>query len=163
MSDAAWAALAAMVASVCSLLAAVWAKQGRDNSLLNSQKLEAHEEADSERVEGLRETLAPGAPAAEESLATPGAVLQGVDSRLLQFARRNNLKITSARDGRHNVGSKHGRGKAIDFRTRGLSEEFWQHLARDAYQHQLKLRDERVRPLGQKVWSGPHGHCETLD
>lgn len=88
-------------------------------------------------------------------------LLAGVDQRLLAFAERNNLFVTSGRDGHHNVGSKHPLGLALDFRTRGMAEEFWQHLVRDAEQHGLKLRDERQRPKHQAIWSAPHGHVEV--
>lgn len=87
----------------------------------------------------------------------------GVDHRLIEFCVRNGLFATSARDGHHNVGSKHYEGKAIDFRSRGLTEEFVAHLERDAQQSGLTLRDERQRPPGQKVWNGPHWHLETND
>lgn len=87
--------------------------------------------------------------------------LHGVDDRLLEFCRRNGLVVTAGRNGRHNVGSKHPKGEAIDFRTKGMAEEFWGHLERDARQHGLILRDERTRPPGQKMYSGPHGHVEV--
>jgi hypothetical protein len=87
--------------------------------------------------------------------------LHGVDQRLLDFAERNGLKITSGREGKHNVHSKHYLGKAIDFRSRGLKEPYVAHLRRDAVQHSLTLRDERNRPPGQQVWGGPHFHLEV--
>lgn len=89
------------------------------------------------------------------------AVLEGVHPAILLFCVRNNLYITSARDGQHNEGSKHPHGEAADFRTIGMSEEFFQHLVRDAKQHGLRVRDERKRPENQKVWTGGHGHVET--
>jgi hypothetical protein len=90
----------------------------------------------------------------------PG-VRTGVDKPLLDFADRNGLYITSGKSGKHNIGSKHYTGHAIDFRTIGMTEAFFQHLVRDAKQSGLILRDERKRPPGQKVWAGPHGHLET--
>lgn len=86
--------------------------------------------------------------------------LHGVDERLLEFCRRNGLVITSGRDGSHNQQSKHYRGEAIDFRSRGLEEEFVAHLERDAKEHGLILRDERVRPENQPIWHGGHFHLE---
>jgi len=166
MSDAGWAALASMVTAICSLLAAIYARQAKEQSRENKAAIDEHEDASAERGRILRASLAPGGegpPAPEGAPGAPGAVLDGVDGRLLSFAHRNGLHITSGREGRHNIGSKHYSGKAIDFRTRGLSEEFWQHLERDALEHGLKLRDERLRPHGQKVWGGPHAHLETLD
>jgi hypothetical protein len=91
----------------------------------------------------------------------------GVDGRLLAFADRNGLVITSGRGGHHNVGSKHYRGEAIDVSVRHdrrgvpLSAERIGHLARDCGQHGLRLRDERTRPPGQAVWGGPHLHVEV--
>jgi hypothetical protein len=90
------------------------------------------------------------------------AVLEGVRPQILEFCVRNGLYVTSARDGHHNEESKHPLGEAADFRTIGMSEEFFQHLVRDALEHRLRVRDERKRPKNQKVWSGPHGHVETL-
>jgi hypothetical protein len=87
--------------------------------------------------------------------------LHGVDQRLLDFADRNGLHITSGRGGLHNLHSKHYLGEAIDVRSRGLTEAFVEHLERDARQHGLTLRDERNRPLGQKIWGGPHLHLEV--
>jgi hypothetical protein len=87
--------------------------------------------------------------------------LAGVDRRLLAYAKRNGLVVTAGTNGKHNPGSKHPQGKAIDFRTKEMSEEVWGHLERDAEQHGLILRDERIRPPGQQVWSAPHGHCEV--
>lgn len=90
-----------------------------------------------------------------------GPDLHGVDQRLLDFAARNGLTITSGRDGHHNTGSLHYRGLALDFRSRGLKSAFIAHLGRDADQHGLTLRDERKRPPGQLVWGGPHLHLEV--
>lgn len=87
--------------------------------------------------------------------------LKGVDQRLIDFVHRNGLVVTSARGGKHNVGSKHPLGEAVDVRSRGLTEEFIGHLIRDADAHGLRLRDERVRPPHQAVWGGPHLHVET--
>jgi hypothetical protein len=84
-----------------------------------------------------------------------------VDPRLLAWCDRNGLKITSGRGGVHNKGSKHGRGLAVDVRSRGLTDAFVEHLKRDAEQHGLLVRDERVRPKGQKIWNGEHLHCEV--
>jgi hypothetical protein len=93
--------------------------------------------------------------------------LKGVDPRLIAFTTRNGLKVTSARGGKHNVGSKHYIGEALDFSVRVLSNGkkfppgYWEHLERDAEQHNLVLLDERTRPPGQVVWGGAHGHIQT--
>jgi hypothetical protein len=100
-------------------------------------------------------------PATGVHVSSSRVKLAGVDHRLLDYARRNGLVVTAGTNGKHNVGSKHYQGHAIDFRSRGLEEEFVGHLERDAKQHGLILRDERTRPPGQKVWSGGHFHCEV--
>jgi len=91
-----------------------------------------------------------------------GDVRAGVDPRLLAFADAHRLVITCGRGGKHNLGSKHPKGEAFDFRTRGMTEEFFRELEVDARAKGLLIRDERKRPLHQKVWSGPHGHCEVV-
>ncbi len=61
MTDAGWAALASIVASICSLLAVLFAKQARDQSQANAQRIDentervaSHEEASAERARSLR-------------------------------------------------------------------------------------------------------------
>lgn len=92
-----------------------------------------------------------------------GITLVGVDPRLIAYAKRNGLHITSTLGGKHNKNSKHPLGKAIDFRSRGLTDEFVEHLKRDAHDSDLILRDERVKPPKQKIWSAPHFHLECKD
>jgi hypothetical protein len=70
-------------------------------------------------------------------------------------AKKENLRITSSTGGRHNTGSKHYLGQAIDFDHRGVSPEKIQRL-KEVYG--LTVLDERTRPKGQKVWGGPHFH-----
>lgn len=63
----------------------------------------------------------------------------------------------------HNPGSRHFAGEAIDVRTAGKTAaeiaDFMAFMRRQGY----IVRDERVRPPGQAVWSGPHIHVETFD
>jgi hypothetical protein len=63
----------------------------------------------------------------------------------------------------HNVGSRHFAGEAIDVRTAGKTNaqvaEFMAFMRSQGY----LVKDERVRPPGQAVWSGPHVHVETFD
>ncbi len=90
-----------------------------------------------------------------------------MDRRLLSFADRNGLKITAGKNGKHNVGSRHYVGRALDFSVRVLRNGrpfppgYWEHLERDAKQHNLVLLDERTRPPGQVVYGGPHGHVQV--
>lgn len=63
----------------------------------------------------------------------------------------------------HNRGSRHFAGEAIDVRTVGRTNaeiaEFVAFMRSQGY----VVQDERVRPPGQAVWSGPHIHVETFD
>ena len=75
--------------------------------------------------------------------------------------------VGSKRGGKHNVGSKHYIGRAVDIPlgewrgiTRAQSDAMLAALQQNPY---LKVSDERVRPPGQKVWSNPHIHVEWLD
>jgi len=76
---------------------------------------------------------------------------------LKEIARRENLRITSTTGGRHNKGSKHALGQAIDFDHRGVNDSVIMRL-RETYG--LKVLDERSRPKGQAVWGGPHFHAQ---
>lgn len=61
----------------------------------------------------------------------------------------------------HNVGSAHYQGRAIDVRTLGMTNQQVEDLIRDARAAGYKVRDERIRPQGQKVWGGAHVHIEA--
>lgn len=63
----------------------------------------------------------------------------------------------------HNPGSRHFAGEAIDVRTAGKTPaEIAEFIAFMRGQRYI-VRDERVQPPGQAVWSGPHIHVETFD
>ena len=79
---------------------------------------------------------------------------------MVRLAQKHGLSVTSTTGGRHNKGSLHGRGRAIDVRTRGVSSRKLQAFMRDARKQGFEVHDERVRPRGQKVWSGPHIHIQ---
>jgi hypothetical protein len=79
---------------------------------------------------------------------------------MVRLAKKHGLTVTSTTGGRHNKGSLHGRGRAIDVRTRGVSSRKLQAFMREARQQGFQVMDERVRPRGQKVWSGPHIHLQ---
>jgi RNA polymerase sigma-70 factor (ECF subfamily) len=72
--------------------------------------------------------------------------------------------ITSTTGGRHNVGSLHASGRAVDIGMgasanddiRANADKIMADLRRQGY----IVRDERTRPKGQKVWGGPHIHVE---
>lgn len=81
---------------------------------------------------------------------------------LIKFAQENKLEVGSTTGGRHNRGSKHPSGNAIDIRNSGnFSDEQVQQLSHAAADAGFKLRDERRRPPRQAVWGGPHLHVET--
>ncbi len=69
--------------------------------------------------------------------------------------------VTSDTGGKHNVGSAHGRGNAVDFRTFDKTPQEIDDFINEAKANGYRVRDERVRPPNQKEWSGPHIHVET--
>ncbi len=79
---------------------------------------------------------------------------------MVRLANKHGLTVTSTTGGKHNRGSLHARGRAIDVRTRGASSAKINAFIRDAKAHGYTVHDERVRPRGQKVWSGPHIHIQ---
>lgn len=72
-------------------------------------------------------------------------------------------KITSTNTGRHNKNSRHYRGKAVDVSVKFKSEfevlVFIETLEKEGY----TVVDERIRPFGQRVWTGPHFHIYAPD
>lgn len=79
---------------------------------------------------------------------------------LKAFAEREGFHVTSTNGGRHNVGSKHFRGLAIDVRTRDKTNAQVEAFISKARGLGIIVRDERTRPKNQKVWSGAHLHLE---
>jgi hypothetical protein len=78
------------------------------------------------------------------------------------WATSENFVITGANEkSGHNKNSAHYKGQAIDVRARGKTNREIDALIEKARSMNLKVRDERTRPEGQKVWSGPHVHIET--
>ena len=79
---------------------------------------------------------------------------------LAEFARQRGFTVTSTNGGRHNPGSSHYEGRAIDVRTRDKTNAQVQQFIREARAAGYQVADERRRPPGQRVWSGPHLHLE---
>ena len=79
---------------------------------------------------------------------------------LAALAAAHNFVVTSAKAGRHNVGSKHYRGLAIDVRTRDKTAAECEAFIKLCRARGLLVRDERKRPAGQRVWTGAHLHVE---
>lgn len=80
---------------------------------------------------------------------------------LTKFAQENKLTVGSTTGGRHNTGSLHYTGNAIDIKGSGaFDNDTVQRLSDAAKSQGFLLRDERVRPPRQRVWGGPHVHIE---
>lgn len=77
-----------------------------------------------------------------------------------EFAKKHGFTITSTTGGKHNVGSNHYRGFAVDVRTRDKSPQEVAEFMALARKAGLYVKDERTHPKGQKVWSGPHLHLQ---
>jgi hypothetical protein len=87
---------------------------------------------------------------------------------LRQFAEDRGWYVTSDRGGRHNEGSLHYLGRAVDVRTNAggkqiKTEAEIQKLKSDAAALGFHVLDERTHPAGQKVWGGPHLHISIPD
>jgi hypothetical protein len=81
-------------------------------------------------------------------------------NNLIDFAKTNDFDITSTTGGHHNPGSKHGLGKALDVRTKNKTSQEIAEFINSAQSQGFRVLDERTKPKGQKVWSGPHLHLE---
>lgn len=69
--------------------------------------------------------------------------------------------VTSEMGGGHNAHSRHYVGKAVDIRTRGRSDFDIAMLFTVLENIGYEIRDERVRPKGQRVWKGAHIHIQV--
>ncbi|HXG84092.1 MAG TPA: hypothetical protein VNI84_08700 [Pyrinomonadaceae bacterium] len=87
---------------------------------------------------------------------------KGIDyldyKELSSFARQMGFDVTSTTGGKHNKGSLHGKGLAIDIRTNNKTAAQIEWLMSEAKKSGINVKDERVRPAGQKVWGGAHLH-----
>jgi hypothetical protein len=77
---------------------------------------------------------------------------------LTAFANQFGYRVGSTTKGRHNAGSLHRSGNAIDIGHEGVD---YNELVKNAEAYGLRVRDERAHPKGQRVWTGPHFHVET--
>lgn len=96
-------------------------------------------------------TPAAPAPEAPRSL---GGLREWVESR--------GFTVTSTTDGPHNRGSLHGRGLAVDVRTKDRTPEEVERLMEEAIRAGYRVRDERTRPPGQAVWTNEHLHIAEV-
>lgn len=79
---------------------------------------------------------------------------------LSSFAEAHGFTVTSTTKGRHNEGSAHYAGRAVDVRTKDKTPEEVEGFMQNARAAGYVVRDERTRPAGQAVWSAPHVHLE---
>lgn len=77
---------------------------------------------------------------------------------IVPIVKQMGFFVTATNKGRHNTGSKHYNGKAVDVRTRDKTDAQIMLLKYTLESMGYVFRDERVRPKGQRVWSGPHVH-----
>jgi len=56
----------------------------------------------------------------------------------------------------HNVGSLHGQGRAVDFSVKDKSKAEVDTFIKEMRAKGYNVKDERTKPSGQKVWTGPH-------
>lgn len=80
---------------------------------------------------------------------------------MVKVAKENGFRVTSTTGDKHNTGSAHYDGRAIDVSVRNKSAADIERLEKAAKENNWKVRDERTRPPNQKVWSGPHLHIEA--
>lgn len=80
--------------------------------------------------------------------------------QLAEFAKANGFNVTSTTGGKHNKGSKHYQGLAVDVGVNGKSDAAIQAFMEAAAEAGIKVVDERSRPSGQAVWGGAHLHLE---
>lgn len=81
---------------------------------------------------------------------------------LVVLATMCKFHVTSTNGGKHNVNSAHYKGKAIDVRTRDKTDAEIDWFISVCKNFNLKVRDERKKPIGQKVWTGAHLHIEIV-
>ncbi|MCP3098427.1 peptidoglycan-binding protein [Myxococcus sp. K15C18031901] len=94
-----------------------------------------------------------------QSVSTPSTTGRPYEG-MARLAEQHGLTVTSTTGGRHNTRSRHYQGRAIDVRSRGVSQERLDAFMADARARGYTVRDERTRPAGQRVWGGPHIHIE---
>lgn len=81
---------------------------------------------------------------------------------LVKLAKAKGFTVTSTTGGKHNSGSKHAKGLAIDVRTKDKKNAQIVEFMAFARSFGVRVLDERVRPAGQKVWGGAHLHLELI-
>lgn len=99
---------------------------------------------------------ASAAPTGGASTVMDNAFVDEIGALVSPFGGR----ITSTVGGQHNPGSKHYTGDAIDIGMAQETPEQQSQIIAALEGKGYRVRDERTRPQGQSVWSGPHLHVE---
>lgn len=89
------------------------------------------------------------------------ASTSGDYTQLVAFARKHGFTITAAKGGKHNPGSPHYEGRAIDVRTRDKTAQQINAFIRAAIDAGYGVVDERKDAPSGVVHSGPHIHLEV--
>lgn len=76
----------------------------------------------------------------------------------IKFVEKLGGVVTSTTGGKHNKGSAHYQGRAIDIRTRDKTPEEVERMIKEFKAAGFKVLNETERPKGQSVWGGPHLH-----
>ncbi len=105
-----------------------------------------------------------GIPGVTDFLQIPAAEPHALAPELDALTRSGAIagvpfKITSTAGDLHNVGSLHYLGLALDIAPQDPAQ--WESLRRGLTAAGYRVTDERVRPTGQTVWTGPHLHVEA--
>jgi len=96
-----------------------------------------------------------------QNFITTGDVCRTYFTEIKVIAENMGWKVTSTIGGKHNTGSKHYQGKAIDLSVRGKSQFDVDMLTLIMQNEGYIVVDERKRPKGQRVWSAPHMHVQV--
>lgn len=83
---------------------------------------------------------------------------------LTGLSKEFGINVTSTTGDTHNTGSKHFKGLAIDIdhTLASANPEKWSQFTSTLSSNGYRVVDERVRPKGQAVWTGPHFHIEYV-
>lgn len=127
-----------------------------------------------QRIEGIFENIEKFQAKFAGSIGGDGAAAQPIGSaaagkasmnwrELKRFAEEHGFDVTSTTGGKHNAGSLHPLGWAVDVRTRDKSKAEIEEFMATARAAGINVRDERKRPKNQKEWGGPHLHLSGLN